>query len=408
MKLNKIFASLLMLAAVALAACHTTPDNPPVGPGGDDNNDTTVVTPPADEEIDWTALGELPAGCMTVAEALEMGEKLGATDTTDFVYIRGVVKKLTTNCEEAIAGYGNANFYLADSKNAEKDFYAFQVYNVDGAKFKTVEQLVVGDLVVLKCRMINYNGTIESVGKGNGHLVKTTNTYVIPGTQVGEITYEAGELSATEAIAHGAAADTVLVRGQVVEVSEVALTNGNATYYISDGNNQFYCYQCYGLNNKHFTSAEQLKVGDVVTVKGVIIDYNGTLELKWGYITRTTNTAEYTAASETVVTVTEAINIANGLAAGAATESLYRIKGYVINVTEASTSYGNLTFTMGDTETATNVFTCYRVYYIDNKKYTADDPKFEAGDYVEVICQIQNYKGNTPESKGGYVAAHTK
>jgi len=411
----------MLAAAVAFAACNPTPEpggpTGPTGPG-DEPTDTTVVT----TEIDWSALGEIDVPYLTVTEALAQGATLGATDTTEYVYIRGYVKKLTSNCADAVSNYGNANFYIADSVNAKKDFYAFQLYNVGGQKFTTIEQIAVGDLVVVKVKMINYNGTIESVGKGNGCIYMTTNSYKTPADEVGDITYEAGELSVSDAIAaldtlgdNKTTADSLLVRGQVVQVVDVALTNGNATFYISDGKQRFYIYRAYGLNNQKFTSPDQIKVGDVVTVKGKVQNYKkdketaNLLELTYGYLVRTTNTAEYTENGYKEVTVAEALAIGEALEDKAATDELYRIKGYVTEVKEASTQYGNLTFYMGDNVSSTSTFYVYRAYYKENKKYTSSDPQLEAGDYVEIVGQIMKY-GTTVETKQGaaYVDVHTK
>lgn len=411
MKLNKIFSALMLALAVSFAACHNTPEPPTPGPGpGPQTEDSTEV----DEPIDWSLLGELPEGCMTVAQALELGATLSETDTTDYVYIRGVVKKLKTDCADAIANYGNANFYLADSKGAKEDFQAFQVYFLDHKKFQDAQQLVVGDLVVVKVRIINYKGTtIESVGKGDGYIYKTTNTFKPAGSEVGDIDYLEGEMTCTEAVAATASLekgkttdDSLVVRGQVTKVEGIALIYGNATFYISDGTNEFYIYQSMGLNKAKLCNDQVLKVGDIVTCKGKVTNYNGTIEMKAGYITRTTNTAEYSETAVEDVTVEQALEIGAALPKGASDNSkLYKVSGVVLNVTEASTDYGNLTFDMG---TDAAKFTAYRVYYKENKKYTAADPVLEKGDEVVVYCQIQHRNDGSVQTNGGYVFEHTK
>lgn len=72
--------------------------------------------------------------------------------------------------------------------------------------------------------------------------------------------------------------ENVYVSGIVSKVS-IDTNYGNATYYISeDGtttSEQFEVYRGYYLNGEKFTSTDQLKVGQKVTVKGTLINYMG-------------------------------------------------------------------------------------------------------------------------------------
>ena len=59
--------------------------------------------------------------------------------------------------------------------------------------------------------------------------------------------------------------------GIISSVKEVSPQYGNATYYISDDgktDNQFYIFRGKYLEGADFTSADQIKVGDKVVVKG--------------------------------------------------------------------------------------------------------------------------------------------
>ena len=83
MKLNKIFAAFMLIMAVAFASCGET--NPPVGPGQGPGNDTTTVTPgtgTAPDTIGWN----IPAECLTVAQANELCAKLESGATTGTKY----------------------------------------------------------------------------------------------------------------------------------------------------------------------------------------------------------------------------------------------------------------------------------------------------------------------------------
>ena len=69
----------------------------------------------------------------------------------------------------------------------------------------------------------------------------------------------------------------VYVKGQITRIKEVNTEQfGNATYDISDdatAANKLTVYRGYFYDNKHFTSNDQIKVGDVVVVYGKLVNY---------------------------------------------------------------------------------------------------------------------------------------
>ena len=183
----------MLIMAVAFAACN---DNPPVDPDrpGQGGKDTTTVVPVAPDTIGWN----IPAECLTVAQAREICAKLesGATSGTKY-YVKGWVKKLATNHADGISNYGNALFYIEDIKDAQsqEDFYAFQVYGLNGEKISHPEAVAVGDYVVIYGELTNYNGTYETVGKGAAYIWKSTNPNLAakgddPSITPGEVTGE--------------------------------------------------------------------------------------------------------------------------------------------------------------------------------------------------------------------------
>ena len=183
MKLNKIFAAFMLIMAVAFAACE--PNNPPVGPngpgGGGNGTDTTIVEAGAPDTIGWN----IPAECLTVAEANAICAELASEAKTGTkYYVKGWVKKLASKHADGISQFGNALFYIVDSKdNTEEDFYAYQVYGLNGEKITNPEAVAVGDYVVIYGELTNYNGTYETVGKGAAYIWKSTNAALgTPGT----------------------------------------------------------------------------------------------------------------------------------------------------------------------------------------------------------------------------------
>ena len=164
----------MLIVAVAFAACEpNVPPGGPNGPGNGQGNDTTQVTPGAPDTIGWN----IPAECLTVAQANAICAELASEATTGTkYYVKGWVKKLASKHADGISQFGNALFYIVDSPdNTEEDFYAYQVYGLNGAKITNPEAVAVGDYVVIYGELTNYNGTYETVGKGAAHIWKSTN-----------------------------------------------------------------------------------------------------------------------------------------------------------------------------------------------------------------------------------------
>ena len=165
----------MLFAAVAFIGCE--PINPPGpdGPGNGQGNDkdTATVTTEAPDTIGWN----IPTECLTVAEANAICSQLASEATTGTrYYVKGWVKKLASKHADGISQFGNALFYIVDSKdNTEEDFYAYQVYGLDGAKITNPDGVAVGDYVVIYGELTNYNGTYETVGKGAAYIWKSTN-----------------------------------------------------------------------------------------------------------------------------------------------------------------------------------------------------------------------------------------
>ena len=206
MKFNKVFSELMLIAAVTFTAC----ENPEIvgpGPNGGDNDkpnpDTTVV-----DTTGWN----IPAEAITVAKAREIAGALESEATTGTkYYVMGYVKKLHSKHADGVAKYGNAQFYMEDVKgaNSSDDFMAYQVYGPNGEKITDAEAVAVGDFVVVYGELTNYNGTLETVGRGAAYIWKSSNPKLQNGgggedPNPGEVTGDGSEekpFSATDVIA---------------------------------------------------------------------------------------------------------------------------------------------------------------------------------------------------------------
>lgn len=101
-------------------------------------------------------------------------------------------------------------------------------------------------------------------------------------------------------------------------------------------------------------------------------------------------------------TVAGVIAYVNELGKDVTSPSQVYVKGKVATITEEfSAQYGNGTFTISDDGTAAEVFTCYRILYLGNRKWTSKDAQIEVGNDVVVCGNVVNYKGNTPETSQG-------
>ena len=91
----------------------------------------------------------------------------------------------------------------------------------------------------------------------------------------------------------------------------------------------------------------------------------------------------------------------NDLGADVTSPKKVFVKGKVSAVDEEfTTNFGNGSFKISDDgTTASAQFTAYRVLYLGNKKFTADDTQVQVGDEVIIYGNVVNYKGNTPETQ---------
>ena len=98
-----------------------------------------------------------------------------------------------------------------------------------------------------------------------------------------------------------------------------------------------------------------------------------------------------------------ALNYGNKLASGEESPTYMYVKGKVVDIAEQyTTQYGNARFTISEDGSAGNTFLAYRVLYLGNKKFTANDKEINIGDEVIVCGIITNYNGTveTAQNKG--------
>ncbi len=410
----------MLIGAVAFASCNELP-NQPTGPGTENPNDTTGTEKPDDPGQQKPELGDT----LSVANLLQMKEDgtLPAKDAgTEKKWVKGyIVGVYNFDASEKFELTGttsvNTNLLIADDAETT-DSYAVASVKLSAGLFRDALNLAAHPENYKK-ELVLY-GVVEAYC-GIGGVVKIEEAYLDgvqiedqSGPVVGEIDYLEGELSVTDFLAipeianlaSGATTEAeYTVRGVVKEVKTISLSYGNAQFTITDGTNDLLCYNIYALNGEKFVSNQQLVVGDIVTVKSVVTNYNGTIEPKGGMITRTTNTFDPSTVDNTPKTVTVAEVLAMSIPSGQSADGLFQITGAIATVKEAfSTQYGNATFTITD-ESSEQELTIYRAKYLENQKWTEDSPQIQAGDEVTIIGGIKNYNG-TIEFVDCYISKH--
>ena len=91
------------------------------------------------------------------------------------------------------------------------------------------------------------------------------------------------------------------------------------------------------------------------------------------------------------------------LGADVNSEEIY-CKGYISQINEISTSYGNATFFISDVKGSTaGQLEVYRANSVGGKKFTSED-EIKEGDEVVIRGKVVNFRGNTPEfTQGCYI-----
>ena len=402
----------LAVAAFTFTSCADVPS-----PFGDivkpDSGDVVVIEP--------SGTGT-EADPYNVAGVLEYISGLGAdTPSPKEVYIKGYAVELT----DISASYGNATFTISD--NAEGTANKFTVYRAAGlGNQKVTDESFIkqGDIVVICGKVTNYKGnTPETVqgaayvysvnGKSGGGATPATTL----GTKDAPLTI-AQALETINALAdNGTTAQDAYVAGKITKIktadADIAKYK-NIDYIISDGTNELTVFRGKNIDNTDFTAAGQINVGDEVVVIGKLTkfvkDGNTTPEVAQGnYIVKLTkgssggdSNAKGTGTQADPFNIAAAIAKCKEVGETASTEKYY-IKGIVVKGGKVSGGYGNVSFDMGDTKDATDLFKAYQVAGTDGEKL-ADGYEVKAGDEVVIYGPVVNYKGNTPETPGKSVA----
>lgn len=411
-----------------------------VGPDGEiDNGDGTKEKP------------------FTVAGAIAYVKELGAdVESPKKVFVKGIVSTVETTYE-ASGTYGNATFNIVDEEGSSEVFKVYQTYylgNVKWTKGDNNPDIKEKDEVIIYGKIYNYKGnTPETVSKG-ASFVYSLNGVNRGGDDSGS--GDTGEAKGTGTLEDpynpaGAAAavasltwtdkdnydktEPVYIKGKISKVSttfEASGSFGNASFTIvdeTDGTGSFEVYQTYYLGNRQWKAGDtDVKENDVVIVYGPIMNYKGNTPETVGkgasYIYSLngttdgggqgggTGTPSGTGVKDDPYNVAAAVAAVKDLTWTSNTDfqkvGPFYVKGKVSSVKFAfDAEHGTATFNISDDGTTTAAqFACYSVKYYDGAAWVEGNTQVTVGADVVIYGELQNYKGNTPETvTGSYVVS---
>ena len=158
--------------------------------------DGEEITPEVEPEP--TGHGFELADPLSVEEAVDLTQELeaGATSSQTY-YIKGIISQI----DEVSTSFGNATYYISDDGSTAGQLEIYRGYYLEGEKFSAEDQIKLGDEVVVKGRLQNYQGTTPEVATGssiailNGEVsgISSVNTaaadgqaYTLSGQRVGQ------------------------------------------------------------------------------------------------------------------------------------------------------------------------------------------------------------------------------
>ena len=216
-----------------------------------------------------------------VAAALALITPMKDGEITDEIYVKGKISKI----QEVSVQNGNATYFISDDGTENNQLEIYRGKFLGGKSFTSEDQIKVGDEVIVKGKCKNFKGNTPEFDTGsslymiNGQYAEETPAGDPEGSGVQNDPYNvAAALALITPMADGQLTDEIYVKGKISKIQEVSVQNGNATYFISDDgteNNQLQVYRGKYLGGANFTSANQIKVGDVVIVKGKCKNFRG-------------------------------------------------------------------------------------------------------------------------------------
>ena len=312
-----------------------------------------------------------PKEIIDAAYALPTGDALP--------YVAVLTGKITKIDKPYDSGYQNISVVITIEGREDKPLLVYRLKG-DGA-----DALAVEDVITVSGYICNYNGTIEytagctltSVVPGKNHGTSTTpDNSTIPTTPTGivDAAYNLAENTAMSA--------AVTLTGTVTKINEDYNDQyKNITVTITVKGRESKPIKCYRLKG---TGVENIKIGDKITVTGIIKNYNGTVEFDLGCTLDKIEDGDIDVATDEKAIVDAAYELASGADMGYDVTLTGKIVGLV---TPYDSEFGNMTVIIAVKGREAKPIECYRMKGDDVSN------KLCIGDTITVTGRLKNYNG---------------
>ena len=415
-KFNYLIA--LALMAFTFTSCEDVPS--PFGEVVPPKSDDVVVIEPSGTGTE--------ADPFNIAGVIEYVSGLGAdVASPKDVYFKGIITSIT---EAYGTQYGNATFEVSDTEDGGNKFLCYRVKYFDGQSYSNPSDpnIKEGNEVIMCGKVVNYKGNTPETSANAAWLYSLNGTKGGGGTTPqpggdakGKGTADdpfniAAAIKKCQEVGETASAESYYIKGIVVKGGTVSGGYGNVTFTLGDSKDAtdvFTAFQVAGSDGEKLPDGYEVKTGSEVVIYGPVVNYKGNTPETSGKSAAQIVTIDGKKTSgggggggatggdgsqNNPFNIAEAIAKCKEVGETASTEKYY-IKGIVVTGGTVSGGYGNVTFKMGDSKDATELFTAYQVAGSDGEKLP-DGYEVKAGSTVIVYGPIVNYKGNTPETSG--------
>lgn len=173
----------------------------------------------------------------TVSDAIAKCQETGSSSTSEVYYVKGTVLSVD---ESGIAQYGNITLDLVD-EGTTAVFKAYRIKSEGGVAFTSAGNTKVGDVVVVKGRLINYSNKIPETSQNTGELVSVNGKFVAkPSIDVKTVTtinYDVLESVIAFTVAHPVADQKVTIANiKDGGVATVILGNSSVIVIFAEAN----------------------------------------------------------------------------------------------------------------------------------------------------------------------------
>ena len=217
---------------------------------------------------------EFDAGCKLLSVGYEKKDQSAILEAaykledgismTDAVTLTGVISKIDTPWSDQ---YKNITVTIVCDGDEAHPIMCYRLAG-DGA-----DKLAIGDLITVTGKIKNYKGTIEfDAGCTLDNVIKSEAPAPVAPSDVNEILKAAFELTSGGSLPY-----VCELKGEIVSIDTAwsdQYKNITVTIKVNDKN-----IQCFRLKGD---GADKLAVGNTITVKGTISNYNGTVQFGAG------------------------------------------------------------------------------------------------------------------------------